>query len=110
MFNLLITLIIIISVLIVLAVLIQNSKQDGMGDSIANMSGNRILGVNKTVDMMERITKLLIISLLVLVFAVSLVLKSKKKYIIDSPNINRAKEQIVIPSEPEKNEKSSQLP
>jgi len=69
MFYLISVLILIASVLLVLIVLVQNSKGGGLA---ANFSGsNQVMGVRKTTDFLEKATWTLVIALFVLCVAAS---------------------------------------
>ncbi len=64
MYNLFITLIIIASILLVLLVLIQNSKGGGLAADFA--SGNQVMGAPKTADFLEKATWTLVAVIAVL--------------------------------------------
>ena len=64
MYTLFITLIIIASVLLVLLVLIQNSKGGGLAADFA--SGNQVMGAPKTADFLEKATWTLVAVIAVL--------------------------------------------
>ncbi len=67
MFITIIVLAIIVCVLLILVVLIQNPKGGGISSNFA--SGNKIMGVKRTNDFVEKATWTLVISLFVLAMA-----------------------------------------
>ncbi len=70
------SLIIIAAILLILAVLVQNSKGGGLA---ANFSGaNQIVGVRQTADFIEKFTWGLAIAIVVLSLAVNIVVNSNK--------------------------------
>lgn len=58
LFLILTVLIIIAAVLLVIAVLLQNSKGDGMASNF--IAGNQTLGVRQTADLLEKVTWILV--------------------------------------------------
>jgi preprotein translocase subunit SecG len=64
MYTFIITLIFIVCFLLVLFVLVQNSKGGGLASSFS--SSNQVLGVRKTTDFLEKITWILAASLVIL--------------------------------------------
>lgn len=91
MFNFLVCLILIVAGLLILAVLLQNSKKEGLGSPLGEISSTQLMGVKKTNDFLEQFTWGLVITLFVLTLATSLFL-NKTTHTPSSPNINRAKE------------------
>ena len=73
MYLLVSVLIIIVSVLMVLIVLVQNSKGGGLASNFAG--SNQVMGVRKTADFLEKATWTLAISLLVLSLLASMSIK-----------------------------------
>ena len=70
MYLLVSVLIIIVSVLMVLIVLVQNSKGGGLASNFAG--SNQVMGVRKTADFLEKATWTLAVSLLVLSLVASM--------------------------------------
>ena len=74
MYNFIVILILIVSVLLAIVVLIQNSKGGGLA---ANFSApNQIMGVRKTTDFLEKATWTLAIALVVLSLIATISIKS----------------------------------
>jgi preprotein translocase subunit SecG len=101
MFTFLVILILITATLLILAVLVQSSKKEGLGSVYfgGGTGASQLIGVKKTSDLLEQITWGLVIALFALTLATSLVLN--KKYssgtLSASPNINRAQEHSILP-------------
>ena len=105
MFTFLVVLILIASCLLIVAVLLQNSKKGGLGSLLSDSGATQLIGVKKTSDLLEQLTWGLIISLLVLTLASSLFL-NKATNLPLSPNIERAQEQETLPTtSPQENNK-----
>lgn len=85
-----------LAVLLIVVVMLQNSKSDGLGSPLGSMGGNQLIGVKKTANILEQITWGLAISLIVLALATSFFLKRKQGHELYSANVNRAKEQVPI--------------
>jgi preprotein translocase subunit SecG len=66
MYELVIGLIILLSVLLVLVVLAQNSKGGGLSNQFGGSSASNIIGVKKTGDLLEKLTWGFIIGIMVL--------------------------------------------
>ncbi|MDG2341697.1 MAG: preprotein translocase subunit SecG [Cytophagales bacterium] len=105
MYPLIVGIIIFISVLLILVVLVQNSKGGGLSSQFGGSSSNQFMGVQKTNDLLEKVTWTLAISIVTLTLISNLFI-SKSDINIDgmSPNIDRANEQNVIQSTPNPNE------
>jgi preprotein translocase subunit SecG len=99
MFTFLIVLILIIASLLIMAVLVQNSKKEGLNNPFGDASASQLIGVKKTSDLLEQITWGLVIALFVLTLASSFFLNKQNKSgtLPLSPNINRAQERGVLP-------------
>lgn len=97
MFTFLITLILIVSGLLILAVLLQNSKKEGLGNPLSDSGAAQLIGVKKTSDLLEQLTWGLIVTLFVLTLATSFVL-NKTTDVPLSPNVERAQEQGALPT------------
>jgi preprotein translocase subunit SecG len=82
MAGLLITLIIITCVLLILVVLVQNSKGGGIASNFS--SSNQVMGVQKTTELIEKVTWGLAIALVVLSIAASFVFKSSGVVVKDT--------------------------
>jgi preprotein translocase subunit SecG len=97
MFTFIIVLIVIVSLLLILVVLAQNSK-GGVGSQFGG-SASQVMGVKKTSDFLEKLTWGLAISLMLLTVSTKFMISdSLKDAGIESPNIERAREQGVLPS------------
>lgn len=101
MFSFLVILILITASLLILAVLVQSSKKEGLGSVYfgGDTGASQLIGVKKTSDLLEQITWGLVIALFSLTLATSLVLNKKdlSGTLSTSPNINRAQEHSILP-------------
>ncbi|MEL6607240.1 MAG: preprotein translocase subunit SecG [Bacteroidota bacterium] len=99
MFTLLITFILIVAVLLILVVLIQNSKKEGLGNPLGDTSAGQLIGVKKTSDLLEQVTWGLIIALFGLSLATTSFLEKTGATgnLPASPNIERAQERNELP-------------
>ena len=99
MFTFLIVLILIAASLLILAVMVQNSKKEGLNNPFGDANASQLIGVKKTSDLLEQITWGLVIALFVLTLASSFFLNKKNRpgTLPLSPNINRAQERGVLP-------------
>lgn len=97
MFTFIIVLIVIVSLLLILVVLAQNSK-GGVGSQFGG-SASQVMGVKKTSDFLEKLTWGLAISLMLLTVSTKfMITDSLKDAGINSPNIERAREQGTLPT------------
>ena len=96
MYTFLITLIIITAILLILVVLVQGSKKEGLNSPLGNTGVSQLIGVKKTSDLFEQITWGLIISLFILTLSTATFLGAAggKQ---ESPNINRVQELDLLP-------------
>ena len=112
MFTFLVVLILIIAGLLILAVLVQNSKKEGLGNVYfgGDSGASQLMGVKKSSDLLEQITWGLVIALFVLTLATSLFLNKvgQPGALPSSPNINRAQERSTLPDATEQNLPASQ--
>lgn len=97
MFVFLVVLILIVAGLLILAVLVQNSKKEGLGNAYLGgaVGTSQLIGVKKTSDLLEQITWGLVVSLFVLsLFAPFFMYKTDRSGIsLTSPNVDRIREQ-----------------
>jgi preprotein translocase subunit SecG len=100
MFTFLVVLILISAALLIVAVLIQNSKKEGLNNPLGDTGASQLIGVKKTNDLLEQFTWGLVISLLVLSLGTSIFLKKQDRsgMFPSSPNINHAKERNKLPA------------
>ncbi|MCH7512608.1 MAG: preprotein translocase subunit SecG [Bacteroidetes bacterium] len=91
-----ISLIILVSILLVLVILAQNPK-GGLSSQFGGSGTSNIIGVKKTTDLLENITWSLAIGLFVLALSINFMTESTTQG-YTSPNIERAQEQLVLPS------------
>jgi preprotein translocase subunit SecG len=82
MFNLIITLILISSVLLVLVILAQNSKGGGLSSQFGGSGASNMIGVKRTGDLLEKLTWGLAIVLMVLSLSTTFI-KPERKAIDD---------------------------
>ena len=80
MYSIIVGLIIFVSVLLIIVVLVQNSKGGGLSSQFGGNSSNQFMGVQKTNDLLEKATWTLAITLIVLILA--------SNFAIDRPNDN----------------------
>jgi preprotein translocase subunit SecG len=96
MFNVLISVILILAVLLILVILGQNSK-GGAGAAFGG-SASQIMGVTRTGNVLEKATWILAVAILVLSLVSSVFLTSSQPNQFSSPNIESAKQQVVTPA------------
>ncbi|MCF6242330.1 MAG: preprotein translocase subunit SecG [Bacteroidales bacterium] len=101
MYTLIAILTIIASILMILIVLVQNSKGGGLVSNFS--SSNQIMGVRKTADFLEKATWALAIAILVLSIVGSMAIPrniGNQKETILKDNIENAAEMPVVPTVP----------
>ena len=99
MYSIIVGLLIFISVLLILVVLVQNSKGGGLSSQFGGSSSNQYMGVQKTNDLLEKVTWTLAILVVSLTLLTKVFLPSNSSSLgISSPNINQANEQNIIPN------------
>ncbi len=98
MFALLISVIIVVALLLILVVLAQNSKGGGLSSQFGGSGAGQLMGVKKTTDLLEKLTWGFAIALVVLSLATNLLLEPRQAGpAINSPNLDRAQEQTILP-------------
>ena len=101
MYSIIVGLIIFVAVLLILVVLVQNSKGGGLSSQFGGNSSNQFMGVQKTNDLLEKVTWTLAISIVLLTMLSNLFISSSDNNIDGlSPNIDRANEQNIIQNSP----------
>jgi preprotein translocase subunit SecG len=95
MYALVIGLIILLSILLVLVVLAQNSKGGGLSNQFGGSSASNIIGVKKTGDLLEKLTWGFIISIMVLCLATNFITSTRESNGSVLDNINND-----IPTQP----------
>tara|TARA_B100002051_G_C16413788_1_gene475923 strand:- start:25 stop:378 length:354 start_codon:yes stop_codon:yes gene_type:complete len=101
MYSIIVGLIIFVSVLLILVVLVQNSKGGGLSSQFGGNSSNQLMGVQKTNDLLEKTTWTLAIFIVLLTMLSNLFISSPDGNIEGlSPNIDRANEQNIIQNSP----------
>lgn len=108
MFTVLISIIIVLAVLLILVILSQNSK-GGVGSAFGG-GASQIMGVTKTGNILEKSTWILALAILVLSLGSSAFYTSSSVDAFTSPNIESAKQQIVMPQFDNSGEEESLLP
>ena len=78
MYGVIIGLIILISVLLVLVILAQNSKGGGLSSQFGGSAASNIIGVKKTGDLLEKLTWGFIVTLIVLTLSTSMLNNSRQ--------------------------------
>ena len=101
MYSIIVGLIIFVAVLLILVILVQNSKGGGLSSQFGGNSSNQFMGVQKTNDLLEKVTWTLAISIVLLTMLSNLFISSSDNNIEGlSPNIDRANEQNIIQNSP----------
>ena len=102
MYSIIVGLIIFVSVLLIIVVLVQNSKGGGLSSQFGGNSSNQFMGVQKTNDLLEKATWTLAIFVVTLTMLSNLFISSPDVDNIEglSPNIDRANEQNIIQNTP----------
>ena len=104
MYTIIVGLIIFVSVILILVVLVQNSKGGGLSSQFGGNSSNQFMGVQKTNDLLEKATWTLAIIIVGLTMLSNLFISNPSDNIEGlSPNIDRANEQNIIQSLPNDN-------
>jgi preprotein translocase subunit SecG len=97
MLGLILGLILVISVLLVLIILAQNSKGGGLSSQFGGSATSQIMGVKRTGDLLEKLTWGLAISILVLSLGANkLIDKRQLNQGTVSPNIEAAQQKSAI--------------
>ena len=97
MLGLIIGLIIVLSVLLVLIILAQNSKGGGLSSQFGGSATSQIMGVKKTGDLLEKLTWGFAIAILVLSLAANKVIDSTQAAdSAVSPNVEAAQQKSAI--------------
>jgi len=93
-----VSIIIIVALLLVLVILAQNSKGGGLSSQFGGSGTSQIIGVKKTGDLLEKITWGLAIALMALSISTTFVIDSTPGSGPVSPNVERAREQNILPN------------
>ena len=101
MYSIVVGIIIFVSILLILIVLVQNSKGGGLSSQFGGNSSNQFMGVQKTNDLLEKATWTLAIIIVALTMLSNLFITEPNENIEGlSPNIDRANEQNIIQNTP----------
>tara|TARA_B100000579_G_scaffold437951_1_gene470276 strand:- start:3107 stop:3457 length:351 start_codon:yes stop_codon:yes gene_type:complete len=104
MYSIVVGIIIFVSIVLILVVLVQNSKGGGLSSQFGGNSSNQFMGVQKTNDLLEKATWTLAIIIVVLTMLSNLFITEPNDNIEGlSPNIDRANEQNIIQNTPNDN-------
>lgn len=95
-----VSIIIIISLLLVLVILAQNSKGGGLSSQFGGSGTSQLIGVKKTGDLLEKVTWGLAIALMAFSLSTNFLVDTKGPTGPTSPNIERAREQNILPTLP----------
>ncbi|MGV3561617.1 preprotein translocase subunit SecG [Larkinella arboricola] len=91
MLTAIIVLICICTVLLILVVLIQNSKGGGLAGEFGGLGSNQLMGVKKTTDLLEQVTWGLAIAIMVLTLSTFIVVdRNPAGATINSANVDAA--------------------
>ncbi|MDQ3392623.1 MAG: preprotein translocase subunit SecG [Bacteroidota bacterium] len=96
MFTFIVSVIIILSLLLVLVVLAQNSKGGGLSSQFGGASTSQLMGVKKTGDILEKVTWGFALGILALSLSTSAFINPSSTG-PSSPNVERAREQTIMP-------------
>ena len=97
MLGLILGLILVISVLLVLIILAQNSKGGGLSSQFGGSSTSQIIGVKRTGDLLEKLTWGFAIAILALSLSANKLLdKRQVNQRVVSPNIEAAQEKSAL--------------
>ena len=108
MYSIVVGIIIFVSILLILIVLVQNSKGGGLSSQFGGNSSNQFMGVQKTNDFLEKATWTLAIIIVALTMLSNLFITEPNDNIEGlSPNIDRANEQNIIQNTPNDNNTSN---
>lgn len=99
MFTLLISLIILFSALLIVLILVQNPKGGGLSGEFSSSGATQMFGVQKTGDLVEKLTWGFSIAILLLVLVTNFTLISGNSEGIQSINVEKAASKT-IPSAP----------
>ena len=97
MYNIVVGIILFVAVLLVLIILAQNPKGGGLTSTFGGSNSNQIMGVQKTNDLLERLTWILACTIVFLALLTNLFVDKEIENQITSPNIDKASEQSIIP-------------
>ena len=107
MLNFIIFLTILTALLLILTTFLQNSKKEGGGNALGMMGAHQIIGVQKTTDLLERVTWILLIILFILSLSTFALIKGKHTF-QKSPNLEMVQQKnLFLDSIEEGIEKSS---
>ncbi len=99
MYTLVVILALLCGLLLILVVLAQNPKGGGLSSQFGGSGGaSQIMGVQKTGDILEKLTWGFAIALLTLTLSTSFLVGEKEETTIESPNVDRANQRTVVPS------------
>ncbi len=98
LFTILVVLIVIAAILLVLTVLLQNGKGDGMASNF--VAGNQTFGVRQTADILEKVTWGLVIVVAVFSILASYPSRTKSTSVDISDQIENTGAQPSFPSTP----------
>ena len=106
MYSILVSIIIFVSILLILIILVQNSKGGGLSSQFGGGSSNQYMGVQKTNNLLEKLTWALALVIVCLTLLTNLFIGSANNINSEgiSPNIDRANEQTSLPALPSNNE------
>ncbi len=91
--------IVIVCLLLVLVILAQKSKGGGLSSQFGGSGTSQLIGVKKTGDLLEKVTWGLAITLMALTLSTNFIIDTSPAG-PTSPNIERAREQMMLPNIP----------
>ena len=87
-----------VSIILVLVVLAQNSKGGGLTSQFGGSGTSQLMGVKKTGDILEKMTWGLAIALMLLTLSTKFITRSDSDEQFSSPNIENAQQNNGVPS------------
>ena len=85
-----------VSFLLVLIILAQNPKGGGLTSTFGGGNANQLMGVQKTNDLLEKLTWVLAFTIVFLTLSTNLFVEKESIDEVISPNIDKANEQNII--------------
>ena len=96
MYSIIVGVIIFVSFLLVLIILAQNPKGGGLTSTFGGGDSNQLMGVQKTNDLLEKLTWILACTMVFLTLTTNLFVEKEGIDEVISPNIDKANEQDIM--------------
>jgi preprotein translocase subunit SecG len=98
MYTAVIGLIIFIALLLILVVLVQNSKGGGLANQFGGAGSSQLMGVKRTGDLLEQLTWGLAIAMIILTLSTNFLVNRSGEEGVNSVNIEKAQDRPSLPS------------